>query len=170
MRRSRPTPRIARLASAYTASRCARLPVRSLRLHESDNRGELSSLALSNCGPVFLERDETGLKGIRSGSSEISPRTGRFRWRARTGFSLGCVFQHDLSEAAVLERERCGCAGSRLLAIPLQRGAHCAKNEALRLCFGAADEREIAAAAWARRGLGQAGSAPRAAFQTHVSR
>lgn len=119
---------------------------------------------------VFLERDETGLKRIRSGSSEISPRTGRFRLQARSGFSLGCVFQHDLSEAAVLERERCGCAGSRLLAIPLQRGAHCAKNEALRLRFGAADEREITAAAWARRGLGQAGSASRAAFQTHASR
>ena len=159
-----------RLASAYTDSRRARLPVRSPRLHKSDNRGESSSLALSNCAQVFLGRDETGLKRVESGSSEISPTTGRFRLRARIGFSLGCVFQHDLSEAAVLERERCGCAGSRLLAIPLQRGAHRAKNEASRLSFGAADEREIAAAAWARRGLGQAGSAPRAAFQTHASR
>ncbi len=42
-----------------------------------------------------------------------------FKLRARAGFSLGCIFQHDLSEAAVLERDGRGCAGSRLLAIPL---------------------------------------------------
>jgi hypothetical protein len=54
--------------------------------------------------------------------------------------------------------------------IPLRPRAQGAADELSRLRFGATHEREIAAAARARRRLGQAGTAAGAALHAHDSR